>query len=71
MASEKKKEEHPPVDNTISDQTGQFDLRFILWRHFCAQNGIPVDTLPSQLDGEQKERWEEMKNSRLRTPGQK
>lgn len=71
MASEKKKEEQPPVDNTISDQTGQFDLRFILWRHFCAQNGIPVDTLPSQLDGEQKERWEEMKNSRLRTPGQK
>jgi hypothetical protein len=71
MASEKKKEEPPPVDNTISDQTGQFDLRFILWRHFCAQNDIPVETLPSQLDGEQKESWEEMKNSRLRTPGQK
>ncbi len=71
MASEKKKEEPPPVDNVISDQTGQFDLRFILWRHFCAQNDIPVETLPSQLDGEQKEKWEELKNSRLRTPGQK
>jgi hypothetical protein len=71
MASGKKKEEPPPVDNVISDQTGQFDLRFILWRHFCAQNNIPVETLPSQLDGEQKESWEELKNSRLRTPGQK
>ncbi|MBA2524182.1 MAG: hypothetical protein H0V18_00160 [Pyrinomonadaceae bacterium] len=71
MASEKKNEEPPPMDNVISDQTGQFDLRFILWRHFCAQNNIPVETLPSQLDGEQREQWEELKNSRLRTPGQK
>ncbi|MCA1573563.1 MAG: hypothetical protein LC770_03310 [Acidobacteria bacterium] len=71
MVREKKKEEPIPVDNVISDQTGQFDLRFILWRHFCEQNNIPVETLPSQLDGEQKERWEELKNSRLRTPGQK
>lgn len=67
----KKKEEPPPVDNVISDQTGQFDLRFILWRHFCEENNIPVDTLPSQLDGEQKDSWEELKNSRLRSPGQK
>lgn len=69
--SREKKNEATPVDNTISDETGQFDLRFILWRHFCAQNNIPVETLPSQLDGEQKESWEELKNSRLRTPGQK
>jgi hypothetical protein len=71
MVSGKKKEEPPPVDNVISEQTGQFDLRFILWRHFCAQNNIPVETLPSQLDGERKERWEELKNSRLPKPGQK
>jgi|GEM_PF-385880 len=71
MVREKKKEEPIPVDNVISDQTGQFDLRFILWRHFCAQNNIPVETLPSQLDDGQKEEWEELKNSRLRTPGQK
>ena len=57
------------VDNIISDETGAFDLRFILWRHFCQQNSIPVETLPSQLDGEQKEKWEELKASRLR--GQK
>jgi hypothetical protein len=70
MALGKNKEEPPPVDNVISDQTGQFDLRFILWRHFCEKNGIPVETLPSQLDGDQKDKWEELKNSRLR-PGQK
>ena len=67
MVREKKKE--PPVDNIISDETGAFDLRFVLWRHFCAQNNIPVETLPSQLDGEQKELWEALKASRLR--GQK
>lgn len=70
MAIEKNKQD-PPVDNVISEQTGQFDLRFILWRHFCEQNNIPVDTLPSQLDGEQKEQWEELKNNRLRNPEQK
>ena len=66
----KEKDTEPaPVDNVISDETGQFDLRFVLWRHFCAQHAIPVETLPSQLDGEQKEKWEELKDSRLR--GQK
>jgi hypothetical protein len=64
MARGQKKE--PPVDNIISDQTGQFDLRFILWRHFCTQNNIPVETLPSQLTAAQKELWEELKASRLR-----
>ena len=64
MARGPKKE--PQVDNIISDQTGQFDLRFVLWRHFCAQNNIPVETLPSQLTDAQKELWEELKASRLR-----
>jgi len=69
MAREKNQE--PKVDNIISDETGQFDLRFVLWRHFSAQNGISVDSLPSQLDGEQKELWEELKSSRLKGPTQK
>ncbi|HEV2836158.1 MAG TPA: hypothetical protein VGW58_12610 [Pyrinomonadaceae bacterium] len=56
----------PPVDNSVSDSTGQYDLRFVLWRQFCEQYNIPVDTLPSQLDDEQKDRWEEMKAQRLR-----
>ena len=56
----------PPVDNSVSETTGQYDLRFLLWRQFCARYDIPVDTLPSQLDNEQKELWEEMKAKRLK-----
>ncbi len=56
----------PPVDNSVSDSTGQYDLRFVLWRQFCSQYQIPVDTLPSQLDDEQKELWEAMKSKRLK-----
>ena len=65
MNTERKKEQ-PELDNSVSDSTGQYDLRFVLWRQFCAQNGLSVDTLPSQLDNEQKDRWEEMKAKRLR-----
>lgn len=66
MDREQRKKQPPPIDNSVSDSTGQYDLRFVLWRQFCAQNNIPVDTLPSQLEDEQKDRWEEMKNKRLR-----
>lgn len=66
-----KKNEPAPVENIISDETGAFDMRFILWRHFCQQNNIAVETLPSQLDGEQKEKWEELKASRLKGPKEK
>jgi len=68
MIKGKKSGEPRPVDNVISEHTGQFDLRFVLWRHFCAQNNIPVESLPSQLSDEQKENWEELKASRLRNP---
>jgi hypothetical protein len=60
------KKQPPPVDNSVSDSTGQYDLLCVWSRHFSAQNNGPVDTLPSQLDNEQKERWEEMKQKRLR-----
>lgn len=63
---DKGKKPPPPVDNSVSDSTGQYDLRFLLWRQFCSQNSIPVDTLPSQLDDEQKELWEQMKAKRLK-----
>lgn len=65
MARQEKK---PPIDNSISDETGEFDQRFILWRHFCKLNNIPVESLPSQLTTEQHDVWEELKNSRLRRP---
>jgi hypothetical protein len=69
MSPSKKSE--PALDNIISDETGQFDLRFVLWRHFCAQNNIPVETLPSQLKDGLKDKWEELKASRLRGPTKK
>ena len=66
MNKGQQKKQPPPVDNSVSDSTGQYDLRFVLWRQFCAQYQIPVDTLPSQLDNDQKDRWEEMKAKRLK-----
>ena len=61
-------EEKPKVSNEISDGTGQFDARFVLWRRFCADNNIPVETLPSDLTGETKDQWEKLKNEQLRRP---
>ena len=60
------KNEKRPLENSVSDSTGAYDLRFVLWRQFCAQNNVPVDTLPSQLTAGQKEVWERMKQKRLR-----
>ena len=65
MADEKSQNAHK-VTNEISPETGQFDARFILWRTFCTQNDIPVETLPSELRGEVKERWEKLKAEKLR-----
>jgi len=61
----KGKDQPPPVDNIISDETGEFDVRFVLWRHFCREKNIPVETLPSQLDEDLKEEWEALKLQRL------
>ena len=61
---ERKKQ--PELDNSVSDSTGQYDLRFVLWRQFFAQQGLSVDTLPSQLNNDQKDLWEQMKAKRLR-----
>ena len=62
MADEKTRK----TTNEISDGTGQFDARFILWRQFCGDNGIPVETLPSALTGDIKDKWEKLKNERLK-----
>ena len=61
MVQEKK----PTVTNEISDETGEYDARFMLWRTFCAENNVPVETLPGDLRGEIKERWEKLKAARL------
>ncbi|MFL6230962.1 MAG: hypothetical protein ACJ741_19475 [Pyrinomonadaceae bacterium] len=60
------KDDDKKVTNKISDQTGQFDARFLLWRKFCAENNVPVDTLPSQLTGKAKENWENLKAEELK-----
>jgi len=60
----------PKVANEISEGTGQFDSRFVLWRRFCDEHGIAVETLPSDLTGEHKERWEKLKNERLHKPAE-
>ncbi|PYS84531.1 MAG: hypothetical protein DMF67_04845 [Acidobacteria bacterium] len=61
-------EEKPKVSNEIAEGTGQFDARFVLWRRFCADNNIPVETLPSDLTGETKDQWEKLKSEQLRRP---
>ncbi|MGI9105370.1 MAG: hypothetical protein ACR2G4_03885 [Pyrinomonadaceae bacterium] len=66
MSDEKRDEKPKKVDNLISEETGQFDLRFILWRTFCAENGVPVETLPSDLTGDTRDKWNAMKDKRLK-----
>ena len=66
QVSEKKSDEKPQVTNEISDETGQFDMRFMLWRMFCAENGVPVETLPSDLTGEIRDKWNAMKDTKLK-----
>jgi hypothetical protein len=63
-------QEKPKVVNEISEGTGQFDSRFVLWRRFCAETGIPVETLPSDLTGEHKDSWEKLKNESLHKPAE-
>ena len=63
---EEKNKEKPKVTNEISDHTGQYDARFILWREFCSRHNVPVETLPSDLSGETKKSWEALKESRLK-----
>ena len=60
------RKEQPKVTNEISDETGQYDARFVLWRKFCADNNVPVETLPSDLSGDIKDRWEKLKAERLK-----
>jgi CheY-like chemotaxis protein len=45
----------------ISDETGNLDPRFMLWRMFCAENNVPLETLPSSLGRELKKKWQQLK----------
>ncbi len=50
--------------SVISDSTGNLDPRFMLWRMFCAENRIPLETLPSSLNRELKKKWQQLKKER-------
>ncbi|MCA1613869.1 MAG: hypothetical protein LC800_06915 [Acidobacteria bacterium] len=60
-----KRRQKPKITNEISDKTGQFDARFMLWRQFCAEYDVPVETLPSDLTGKARERWDQIKSENL------
>jgi hypothetical protein len=66
VADNKKRSDNDAVMNTISDETGQFDARFLLWRTFCAEHDVPVETLPSDLTGDIRDKWNELKDSKLK-----
>jgi two-component system cell cycle response regulator DivK len=56
----------PSVDvagEAISPDTGRLDPRFMLWRLFCAENNVSVETLPSELGRELKKEWEQLKKN--------
>lgn len=63
--SKKNPSEKQSVPNEISDDTGQYDIRFLLWRQFCAEHGLPVATMPSDLEGDISDEWEQLKEERL------
>ena len=64
--SDKKRTDNDAVMNTITDETGQFDARFLLWRTFCAEHDVPVETLPSDLTGDIRDKWNELKDAKLK-----
>jgi CheY-like chemotaxis protein len=57
-------EEKEAIGISITPETGRLDPRFMLWRMFCAENNIPVETLPSELKREQKKSWENLKKNK-------
>ncbi len=57
-----------PVPNEVADDTGGLDPRFALWRSFCAEHGVPVETLPGDLADPLKEAWEGVKDEEIHAP---
>lgn len=47
----------------ISQTTGELDPRFMLWRMFCAQNNVALETLPSSLSKELRRKWQQLKKT--------
>ena len=62
---DEKREEQPLSPNVISAESGHLDVRFVLWRKFCAESGVNVEILPSELSDEQRAVWEKLKETEL------
>jgi hypothetical protein len=60
--------ETKPVPNTVSNDTGDLDPRFTLWRSFCDEHGVSVETLPGDLSGPLKGKWEGWKEEEIHAP---
>lgn len=58
--------QQPTIINSVSDNTGEDDPQFMLWRAFCSVNSIEVNLLVSQSDDEQREKWNELKRVLLK-----
>jgi CheY-like chemotaxis protein len=54
-------EQEQPSAAAISKTTGNLDPRFMLWRMFCAQNNVPIETLPSTMSKELQKKWQQLK----------
>jgi CheY-like chemotaxis protein len=50
--------------SNISENTGNLDPRFMLWRMFCAENNLSLETLPSSMSRELKRKWQQLKKNR-------
>jgi hypothetical protein len=70
MVDDKREEQVSSLSNEISDETGELDVRFALWRKFCAESGLAVEILPSELSEEEKAEWEKLKETELSTANQ-
>jgi DNA-binding response OmpR family regulator len=57
-------EEREARNASIRPETGRLDPRFMLWRMFCAESNIAIETLPSELNREQKKRWDSLKKNK-------
>jgi DNA-binding response OmpR family regulator len=57
-------QEKEAMQSNASPETGRLDPRYMLWRMFCAESNIAVETLPSELDREHRKRWEQLKREK-------
>ena len=70
VAGQTAQQPETPAANQVPDETGEYDARFLLWRQFCDANGVSVDLLPSELDGEMREKWDTAKDEVLHQPAE-